>query len=181
MVPRDWQYQVAFFDNLLVRDLTFDAMRGRISPSERSLSAREDESEVTVSLLLHRGTNDPSLEVSVDYQTADDTAKAGEDYVATSGTVTFAPGETNKQVMVQLLNDTMAEPEEQFSLVLSSPSGSVSLSRSNVVIRIQDDDQATRYVWLDSPNPARLIRTGPPRHTASKTRWTRRWRATPCG
>ena len=61
--------------------------------------------------------------VTVDYATADGTATAGEDYTAASGTLTFAPGETEKTVRVALIDDTVLDSGETFTLVLSNPSG----------------------------------------------------------
>ena len=61
--------------------------------------------------------------VTVDYATADGTAKAGEDYTATSGTLTFAPGETAKTVNVPILDDAVDEGEETFVLRLSNVEG----------------------------------------------------------
>ena len=61
--------------------------------------------------------------VTVNYATADGTATAGEDYTATSGTLTFAPGETEKTVSVAIIDDTMEDSGETFTLVLSDPSG----------------------------------------------------------
>ena len=45
--------------------------------------------------------------VSLIYTTQDGTALAGSDYVAASGTLNFAPGETAKTVKVQLINDAL--------------------------------------------------------------------------
>ncbi len=64
-----------------------------------------------------------SATVSVDYATADGTAKAGEDYEAVSGTVTFAAGETEKKVHVAILDDDVDEGREQFEMRLSNESG----------------------------------------------------------
>ena len=50
--------------------------------------------------------------VTVDWATADGTAKAGEDYLADAGTLTFAPGETEKTVAVAVLDDAHDEGEE---------------------------------------------------------------------
>lgn len=52
--------------------------------------------------------------VSVHYATADGTAKAGSDYIAVSGTLSFNPGETSKQIVVPILSDTEAGKETFF-------------------------------------------------------------------
>ena len=49
-------------------------------------------------------------------------ADAGQDYVATSGTLTFAPGETTKTFTVQIIADDVEEYDEMFFVRLSNPS-----------------------------------------------------------
>ena len=64
--------------------------------------------------------------VTVYYATRDSTAgvaKGGEDYTATSGTLTFAPGETSKTITIEILGDDIYEGLERFVTELSSPSG----------------------------------------------------------
>ena len=61
--------------------------------------------------------------VTVDYATADGTATAGEDYTATSGTLTFAAGVLAQTVAVALLDDAVDEGRETFTLTLSNASG----------------------------------------------------------
>ncbi|MDP1649720.1 MAG: Calx-beta domain-containing protein [Rubrivivax sp.] len=61
--------------------------------------------------------------VSVSYATADDTAVAGQDYLATAGLLNFAAGERVKTVTVGIVNDSLAETAETFRLVLANPSG----------------------------------------------------------
>ena len=65
----------------------------------------------------------PYSQASVDYATSDGTATAGEDYSATSGTLTFAPGEREKTVSVPVLDDAHDEGSETMTLTLSSASG----------------------------------------------------------
>ncbi len=65
-----------------------------------------------------------SLEtVTVAYATADGTATADQDYEPTSGTLTFAPGDTVKTVSVPVLPDVIDDTGETFTLTLSNPQG----------------------------------------------------------
>jgi len=59
--------------------------------------------------------------VTVPYATANGTATAGSDFAAASGTVTFAPGETQKTVTVDVLGDTTLEANETFLVNLGTP------------------------------------------------------------
>ena len=63
--------------------------------------------------------------VTVDYTTVDDTAVAPADYTATSGTLTFAPGQREKKTpLVPIVDDGEEDSGETFRLVLSNPTGS---------------------------------------------------------
>ncbi|ERN40568.1 cellobiohydrolase A (1,4-beta-cellobiosidase A) [Rubidibacter lacunae KORDI 51-2] len=61
--------------------------------------------------------------VTVDFETVNGTALAGEDYSAQSGTLSFAVGETSKTVQVAIDGDTQVEPDETLQLRLSNASG----------------------------------------------------------
>ena len=61
--------------------------------------------------------------VTVRYATRDGSARAGEDYAAASGTLTFEAGESSKTVSVEVLDDAHDEREETFVLALSNVSG----------------------------------------------------------
>ena len=62
-------------------------------------------------------------QVTVDYATSDGTALAGKDYEATTGTLTFAPGQTTQSVSVQVLADRKTEANETLTLTLSNVGG----------------------------------------------------------
>ena len=58
--------------------------------------------------------------VTVDYTTLDGSAVAGQDYEAKSGQISFAPLETTKEIVVPVLNDSVSESPEAFSVQLSN-------------------------------------------------------------
>ena len=61
------------------------------------------------------------LGFTLDYRTINGTALAGQDYVAQTGTLDFAPGQTSAFVRVEILNDTNIESLETFSLGIDTP------------------------------------------------------------
>jgi hypothetical protein len=66
-------------------------------------------------------SNPSAQTVTANYSTVDGTATAADhDYIPLSGSVTFAPGETQKTVTVQIVGDTILEPDETFWVVLSN-------------------------------------------------------------
>jgi hypothetical protein len=79
---------------------------------------------------------------SVHYATANGSATAGSDYTATSGTLTFAPGQTSKTISIPILTDQVADPGETFSVNLSAPVGVVLSTPSSAQVTIVDDPPA---------------------------------------
>ena len=63
-----------------------------------------------------------TLTVTVDYATSDGTATAGHDYTATSGTLTFNPGDAAKSINVALLDDAVDDGGETITVTLSNAS-----------------------------------------------------------
>ena len=84
--------------------------------------------------------------VTVAYATADGTATAGSDYTATSGTLTFAAGETEQTVSVPVLDDAHDEGEETLTLRLSAATGAV-LADGEATGTIKNTDPLQR-AWL---------------------------------
>lgn len=66
-------------------------------------------------------SNRSSQTITVDFATADDTATSGSDYVNTTGTVTFNPGETQKTTTITIKDDLIDEVQETFFVNLSNP------------------------------------------------------------
>jgi hypothetical protein len=78
--------------------------------------------------------------VTVDYATANGTASSANDYVATSGTVTFLPGETQKTITVDVNGDVNVESNETFFVDLSNASTHVVLTDGHAAGKILTDD-----------------------------------------
>jgi hypothetical protein len=91
--------------------------------------------------------SDPNQWLSVDYATRDGTAKAGEDYLAVSGKLVLYPDENQAVIPVEIVGDTLPEPDESFYLDVSNPvggsfgAGVVTLTAMRVIV---NDDG----VWL---------------------------------
>ncbi|WP_127996247.1 Calx-beta domain-containing protein [Piscinibacter defluvii] len=79
--------------------------------------------------------------VTVDYDTTTaGTATAGSDFTATSGTLTFAAGETVKTVTVDIRDDATTEGRERVNLVLSDATGGALIVDANGVAEIGASD-----------------------------------------
>ncbi|MDE0205656.1 MAG: hypothetical protein OXP66_06480 [Candidatus Tectomicrobia bacterium] len=77
--------------------------------------------------------------VTVDYATRNGTATAGADYTATTGTLSFAAGETEKTISVPVLADAHTDGGETLTLTLSNAQGA-SIADARATGTITDDD-----------------------------------------
>lgn len=85
--------------------------------------------------------------VTIDFVTADDTAVAGSDYLATAGVLPFGPGETEKLIPVTVTGDLISEADETFA---------VKLTRADHATI--DRGKATGTILNDDPLPKLSIR-----------------------
>jgi hypothetical protein len=74
------------------------------------------------------------------YRTADGAARAGDDYAAKTGTLTFARGETTKTIMVEIKGDNNKEADEVFYLDLSGNSSNSLFTKKRGTGTILNDD-----------------------------------------
>ena len=82
--------------------------------------------------------------VTVNYHTEDSSATAGQDYVAASGTLTFARGQTSKTLTVVIKGDTTRETDESFYVWLTDPSSNAHLWQNYGSGDILNDDGKVR-------------------------------------
>ena len=138
-----------------------------VQPGTRTLSLDDvtvtegDAGATTASFTVRLSAASPSA-VTAGYATANQTATAGSDYQAASGTLSFAPGALTRTVDVNVLGDAAVEPDETFALNLSGAVGAT-LSDGQAVGTISDDDAPTlalrelthgSSLWDDLSGPA---------------------------
>lgn len=110
--------------------------------------------------------------ITINYATVDGTAKAGVDYTAVSGTLDFSGGAFSRIITVPILNDQTTEGSEQFSIILSNPTGEVDLAAFNTAVVTIIDNQIRINTQSDSD---RAIVVGVPIPVAEPFSLTTEW------
>jgi hypothetical protein len=95
-----------------------------------------------------------SQSVTVNYSTANGTATAGSDYVAKTGTLTFAPGETTKTITVAVLGDQMYEPNETFVVNLSGATNATITDGNGLGTIVNDDTYVAPSISISDVSKA---------------------------
>ncbi len=113
----------------------------------------------TYALKGNEGTSDAAIVVSlclpssstvqVNYATADGNAVQGTDYVSTTGTVTFAPGETSHSIVVPVIGDRLPRGNKTFKVKLSAGSGAP-IGAASASILIRDPNVSQTVLALSS-------------------------------
>ncbi|MBD3419650.1 MAG: hypothetical protein GF398_05970 [Chitinivibrionales bacterium] len=99
-----------------------------------------NESGGRASLTLMR-TGGASGAVSVNYATVDRWAEAGSDYTASTGTVSWGAGDSqDKTISIDISNDSDKEGNEDFLVMLSSPTGGARVLGNEAAVTIVDDE-----------------------------------------
>jgi LEA14-like dessication related protein len=89
--------------------------------------------------------------ITVNYATANNTATAGSDYTAKTGTLTFTPGQISQDIMISVNGDTAIEPDETFLINLSNPSNALITDNQGLGTITNDDGDNTSVTLAVSP------------------------------
>lgn len=121
--------------NILDDDFT----TGRISYTAATYTVSENEREVTVG--VRRGGGNTG-QVIVGYRTSNGSARAGEDYTHTEGSLVWNHGESGEKTFtIPLLGDDVVEGDETINVELLNPTVPDALGvRPEAVVRITNDD-----------------------------------------
>ncbi|XP_026179765.1 sodium/calcium exchanger 1-like isoform X2 [Mastacembelus armatus] len=101
----------------------------------------------SVALNVVRRGGDLTMTVSVDYRTEDGTANAGSDYRFTQGTVVFKPGETEKEIRIDIIDDDIFEEDEHFLVHLSN----VKILSEGTGLKKLDENHVDSFAGLGLP------------------------------
>ena len=124
------------------------AAAGKLQFATRSNSVPEAGRFVTLTVNRIGGSTGG---VSVNYSTADGTALAGQNYVATNGTLVFGSGILSKTITVPIINDSLFESNEVFSVNLTSTTGGAALGTNTMTkVGIVNDDFGGTFAFKQS-------------------------------
>lgn len=125
-------------DTVTINVTAVSAGPGDIALTSSSYGVGENGGTVTISATRSGGTTGA---VSVSFATSNGTATAGSDYVANSGTLNWADGESgNKSFTVTISDDSSYEGDENFSVALSNATGGASLGNNSATVTITEND-----------------------------------------
>ena len=115
-----------------------DYEEGKIQFESASFKLIEGQSSAVIGITRVDGSDGT---VSATIASTDDTATAPSDYLSINSTVTLVSGETSKSFAIPLVDDSRGEPDESFTLNLSSPTGGAALgAQASTLVAIVDDD-----------------------------------------
>ncbi len=111
---------------------------GNISLEFSNYSVSEGGGSVILTVVREGGSDGT---VSIDYATLDGTAIAGQDYTASSGTLTFADGVTSQSIVIPIAEDGSIESNESFNVTIDNLVGDATLlAPRTATVSIDDND-----------------------------------------
>ena len=140
-----WQ-RVSAFQQWIDQSLRASYPNAPTKPEEVKKEVAEGNSGTSYAYFLLQFTgvrSDPNQMLSVEYTTRDDTALAGSDYLAVSGTLNLYPNENQAVIPVEIIGDTTPESSERFYLDVFNPVGGSfgeGVVKLTAVRTILDDD-----------------------------------------
>ena len=131
------------------------AQPGTLAFSSGTYSVAEDGTSVTITVDRTGGSDGV---VSVDYATSDETAEAGSDYTAASGTLTFASGQTSNTFTVAVNDNSVYGGDKTVNLTLSNATGGAALGAQNTaVLTILDNEPAKPVLTHNVPGDEKIF------------------------
>jgi Calx-beta domain/Carboxypeptidase regulatory-like domain/Beta-propeller repeat/CarboxypepD_reg-like domain len=122
---------------------------GSVQFSVSTMWVIEDIGVANVTVLRTGGS---SGVLTVNYATANGTAIAGQDYTATSGTLTFNAGESSKTIQIPITDDSTTETDEAFTVTLSNTPTLENLGAPSILTVNIQDRSTVPFLTISSPS-----------------------------
>lgn len=113
---------------------------GVLSFKQNTISVSESSGNVTIDVIREDGEFGT---LTIDYQFSEGSAIEGSDFSASNGTLTFANGETNKSITLNIVDDSAVEHSESFTLQLITSNSEILGTHPAIEITINDNDTNT--------------------------------------
>lgn len=123
-------------DNFAISGATGNPVVGEISVGDVAIVEGNSGTKTATFTVSRTGT----AAFVVDFATADGTAAAGSDYLATAGTLNFAAGQATQTVSVTINGDTAVEPNETFFFNLTNATNGGNIADDQGLGTIANDD-----------------------------------------
>ncbi len=79
--------------------------------------------------------------ITLNFATADGSAKAGSDYAGGAGVITFSPGVTTRSLLIPVIGEVVRESDETFSVTITNPIN-VTITKGQGIGTIIDNDSS---------------------------------------
>lgn len=113
----------------------------QISIANKTIEEKDNDFTTSISITLDKAS---SLPVTINYTTEDISAIAGSDYVAKSGTLTFNPGQTSKNITLTVLGDYNFELSESLKVKLSNATNA-EFTNTESIVNITNNDVIYKF------------------------------------
>ncbi|MBM26504.1 MAG: hypothetical protein CL760_12665 [Chloroflexi bacterium] len=113
----------------------------QISIANKTIEEKDNDFTTNISITLDKAS---SLPVTINYTTEDISAIAGSDYVAKSGTLTFDPGQTSKNITLTVLGDYNFELSESLKVKLSNATNA-EFTNTESIVNITNNDVIYKF------------------------------------
>lgn len=119
---------------------------GSISFAAIAYAVNESRQQAIVDVIRTQGS---AGVVDMEYQLVAKSAEPDIDYVSAAGSVSFQPGETEKQIQIDLIDDDLYEGNETFQLLISAVSEGATIAEpATTTVTILDDDPDAQTVSI---------------------------------
>lgn len=135
-----------------------DAWPGSVTLTDVTIAEGDSGTRYAVFTIVRTGG---TAAFSLDYATANDTARAGSDYGATSGKLSFAANQSSATISVPIYGDKVYEANETFFLNLSGASNGATIARAQARATITNDDAFRDDFAGNSSTTGRLALNAP--------------------